>query len=36
MDSFQEALDLGVEPAVHENVLRQMESRAEDEDGDRH
>jgi tetratricopeptide (TPR) repeat protein len=26
MDSFQEAIDLGVEPAVHEDVLRKMES----------
>ena len=26
MDSFQEAIDCGVEPAVHEDVLRKMES----------
>jgi Flp pilus assembly protein TadD len=32
-DSFQEAIDLGVEPAVHEDVLRRMEP-AEDEDSD--
>jgi Flp pilus assembly protein TadD len=26
LESFQEAIDLGVEPAVHEDVLRKMES----------
>lgn len=32
LDDFQEAIDLGIEPAVHEVVLRRMESLRADED----
>ena len=35
LDSFHEAIDLGLEPSVHEDVLRRMESQEGDEHEER-